>query len=236
MSRDGISSWLPTLLPAILFTLPSAALWLAIGHTPAALVGWLFLTTLAATIAAIAAAGLPVRRPRAALAAVIFIQIFMYKVIVWNQTSLLPALWTAAVAASWTALWGSFALALRRRLPALGIPLPLTIASLTLAIPVAAMPFVRWAGHWDTTGTWQGRVVSVIAHACPFFPLLNSLKSNIRLDWGALPLMYTSSGLGQEIPLQLPAPWLCCILYATLAAALLLLGRRARHPAQGSPQ
>ena len=47
--------------------------------------------------------------------------------------------------------------------------------------------------------------------------------------------MYASSGLGQEIPLDLPAPWTCCVLYAVLAAALFLLGASRRTPPPDVP-
>jgi hypothetical protein len=236
MPRSQIFSWLRTALPAVLVALAGSALWLAVPHTKSTLVGWVLMMAVLGTVAALAsgadlAGGTPHRwRALAGIGGVLFVLILILKLVVWVEAGLWEATWTASVAASWVALWGMLAWALRRRGAGVAVSVPLGLASVCLALPVAAMPLVRWAGQWGSSegvvSVWSGRAVEVVAHACPFFAILSALKPAVRVDWGVLPGMYAWSGLGQEVPLEMPAPWVCGLIYASLAAAVWLVGRR----------
>ena len=137
----------------------------------------------------------------------------------------------AVLVAAWTGVWVAGAWALRRFGPGSSGGVTLGIACVCMAAPVVAMPLVHAAAHWGPAGTvspWQGRVVEVIGHVCPFFAVLDALRPVIRVDWGTLPGMYAWSGLGQEIPLALPGVWTCTAIYAGGAILVLLGGRMAR--------
>ena len=236
MSRAQVIPWLQTALPALLLVLPGSALWLAVAPTKGAFVGWVLMMAVLGTVAAIVAgADLAAGRPHrwlalAGIGGVLFVLLLILKLVVWAEAGWREAAWTAGVAASWAALWGMLAWALRHRGAGVAIGASLGLASACMALPVAAMPVVRWAGHWGYTdgvvSVWQGRAVEVVSHACPFFALLSALKPAVGVDWGAQPGMYAWSGLGQEVPLELPEPWVCGMIYAGLTAAVWLVCRR----------
>jgi hypothetical protein len=233
MARAAITSWLWT-LPALAVGCFDAGLWLGVAPTNMTLVGWTLLMTVAGTAAAVLAGTGAVpegRRGIRGVAAVAATTVLILICVVWNGAGLGEAVRGGAVAGSWVLLWGLAARAWRRWGAGVSAAAALGLAGLGLAAPVAAVPLVRWAGHWGSTGgavsAWQGRVVEVLAHACPFFPLLSALKPALRLDWGTLPGMYAWSGLGQEVPLELPGAWGCAALYAALATAVWAAGRRS---------
>jgi hypothetical protein len=150
----------------------------------------------------------------------------------------------AILLAAWTGLWAAGTRALRRWGPGLGLGMMLTLSSVCMALPVAAMPLVRAAAHWGSgvgVSPWQNRLVEVIGHACPCFPILEVLRTSpaeIRIDWGTLPEMYAWSGLGQEISLALPSVWSCSALYAG-GALLVMVGAmalRKKAPSSAVPR
>jgi hypothetical protein len=233
MRLAPIVSWFRTLAPALCLAFFRILLSLAFPHTPATLAGIVLLMTLLGTTAAIAAgaSGPPIRwhAPLGIGATLLMLTATVFSLVAIDA-GFRQAASTSVVALSWSALWGILAWALRRQGPGLSVGMPLGLASLGMALPVAAVPLVHWAGHWTSTdgsiSPWQSRVVATIAYACPFFPTLRALRPAVRVDWGTLPGMYAWSGLGQEIPLQLPSPWLCALLYAVLAAAIWYIARR----------
>jgi hypothetical protein len=90
------------------------------------------------------------------------------------------------------------------------------------------MPLVHATGRWGT-GTdggispWQGRTVEVIRDTCPFLGIVDAFRPAIKIDWNVLPGMYAYSGLGQEIPMTLPAWWASAGLYAGITAVIVLI-------------
>jgi hypothetical protein len=97
----------------------------------------------------------------------------------------------------------------------------MALSMLLMAGPVALMPLVHWAGRWGAgPGTLQAAVVQAIAAGCPMLGDLDAFSPTIRLDWATLPGMYELSGLGQEIPMDLPRWWASCLIY--LGAAVVV--------------
>jgi len=149
-----------------------------------------------------------------------------------------------ALVLSWSALWCAVAWGLRRWGPGISAGVPLALSMVLMAAPVVMMPAVHAAAHWgpgvsDGAGgagrgqDWQGRAVKGVAISSPLLAGLDALRPAVRVDWATLPGMYDLSGLGQEVPMELPRWWINSLVYGG-AALLVGIGRlllQARAPA-----
>jgi hypothetical protein len=100
------------------------------------------------------------------------------------------------------------------------------LAMVLIAGPVALVPVARlpWAQR-DTVARWQPVVVQGIGIGCPALGALDAMRPDVRIDWTQLPTMYGLSGLGQEIPIELPRWWVNASVYAGIGLVGMGLGR-----------
>jgi hypothetical protein len=185
-----------------------------------AFVGWLGMLLILGAIAAVMAG--TSRRPAASivcLAAAVAIEIVVAALIA-GFTDFPSALELAAIAGTWTLLWSVIAWALRRRGAGIACTGPLLAAMILFASPVVAMPVVRAAGVGTPT---QRGLIRVIATSSPVFACLDVVKPRIRIDWAELPGMYAMSGLGQEVPMELPNGWTTAAIYAGVTLTIFAL-------------
>ena len=228
-------------VPAGMVLLAAGALWVGgagMGGwaTTQELAGWLMLVLMVATVAGIVTAAM--RRAGLALAYLVGAVAMLVGVVGTVQVGGGGGVAWACLFVAWTMMWGVAARVLVPWGPGVSVGLPAALAGLCLASPVAAMPLVHAAAHWGGAGAgslvWQGRVVEVVRHACPFLAVLDVMPAGgggVRSNWATLPGMYKWSGLGQEVPMLLPNVWVCVGIYAGVAGVLLGVsvwrGRRA---------
>ncbi len=207
-----------------------AVVWLAeVGRGDGlAFVGWVGLLLIFATIAGIVAGV----RGQSVLPAVFFlVAVVAIEMVALGFgagfAGLVPAAELAAICAAWTLLWSSAAWALSRFGPAIAGGVPLLAAMLLMAAPVIALPAV----HATPSGSpRQHLLVEAIAHSCPMLACIAAVQPHIRIEWAELPGMYAMSGLGQEVPMELPEGWTSAAIYGggamLLACVGLLLNRK----------
>ncbi len=75
--------------------------------------------------------------------------------------------------------------------------------------------------------------------SCPAMGVLQGMEPGVKTEWSVLPGMYAYSGLGQEVPAELPAWWACVLGYAGAGAMARVIGavavRRRRVTSQAGP-
>jgi hypothetical protein len=134
------------------------------------------------------------------------------------------------VMAAWMGMWSGVAWLLGRWGAGIGVALSLTCAMLLMAGPVTLVPLARLPGAPRAfVNRWQPLVVTGIAGACPMLAALDAMKPEVRLDWPQLPQMYRMSGLGQEIPIELPRWWIAAAVYAGVGLVGAISGGRWRR-------
>jgi hypothetical protein len=190
----------------------SALWWAGVGRGDGlAFVGWVGLVLIFGTIFGVIAG---LRHQKAAASAALLAAVLALEVAAFGLAAGFVGLAAAAelvtIVIAWTLLWSAAACALRRFGSGIACGAPLFTAMLLLASPVAAMPLV----HACPSGSWrQTLLVKAIAHGCPILPCLDAVKPAIRIQWAELPGMYAMSGLGQEVPMELPNGWCSMAIY-----------------------
>ncbi|HVT81858.1 MAG TPA: hypothetical protein VHM90_14525 [Phycisphaerae bacterium] len=178
-------------------------------YEPTTLVGWAGILLLVATVAA-ACCGHGAT-PLLAGSALVAVVAAVVGAVGARYAGMSCGMELAAVAAAWTGLWAAASFALRRFHPVAGRAMVLALAMALFASPVIAMPAVHAAGTGTRT---QRRLVEAIRRGCPMFACTDALKPRYRIDWAVLPGMYAMSGLGQEVPMELPDGWTTAGMYA----------------------
>lgn len=217
-------------IPSAVMWLLATALWLGTAHTQAGMVGWTLLFFVLTTATGIDAA---VRgcRPAAACekpywAWVLAMSLLMPATLAFVLLAPVVGVWSSVrvgvLLMTWTGLWMSVAWALARFGTGVSFAVPLALAGVCFASPLLGMPVVRSAAHWGVApgagvSVWQARVVAAEVRACPFFGAMEALRPQARVDWGTLPGMYEWSGLGQEVPVEMPGSWGCAGVYGLVA-------------------
>lgn len=132
--------------------------------------------------------------------------------------------------AAWVGLWSALTWSLRRWGAGVSIAVSLTAATLLLAAPVTLVPVAR-----AISIERQTLATNAIALASPLLGMVQALRPEFQLDWTQMPRMYALSGLGQDMPIQLPPWWCNASLYSGAAAALLLIHRFTRQSPLNPP-
>ncbi|HVX85098.1 MAG TPA: hypothetical protein VH253_09800 [Phycisphaerae bacterium] len=216
------------------------------GYPPGALVGWLMAlfviapTLLVLWIAAAPPLVFPV--PRISFAYVLLVDVAgLLLLAIGAGEARVPLADVGALyllLAAWIGACAALAAFLRRWGAGWSAALPLTLAGLCMAAPVAAMPAIHAAPAAGPLS--QPHLIALTTHACPMLAAIDALgaagpnPASPHLDWGTLPLMYRYSGLGQSIPAQLPRWWIVALLYGSAALVLGTLAR-ARRPSPVAP-
>jgi hypothetical protein len=121
----------------------------------------------------------------------------------------------SAVLVAWTALWAALAWSLGLQGRGIASVLPIVLAIFLMALPVVAMPLIHAAG---TSTRLQRGEVEFVRRASPQLACVEAAKHRLRVDWAQSPNMYALSGLGQEVPMELPNGWSSAAIYAAGAA------------------
>jgi hypothetical protein len=125
---------------------------------------------------------------------------------------------------SWLAFCVILANVFRRWGPGAAVTIPLTLTTLLISSPISWIPLVR-----ATHGSTQDDILRGIGAACPLLALIDAIRPAIKVGWAQLPGMYTFSGLGQDIPMDLPHWYINTAFYAGAALLIFALSRLARR-------
>jgi hypothetical protein len=206
-----------------------------------AFLGWLCLLLVAATVLGIAVgAYASVARRAVASAGFLWVGAMLLAgavAVIGGHAGTREIAGVAGVFATWLALCSALAWNLRRFTAPFAYTFTLTIAMVMMASPIVANPLIRAAARWsgtDMPSPWQGRIIEVVRHGCPFLPVIDAVRPAANVEWSHLPAMYAWSGIDQNFPMPLPNVWVCAGIYGVLA--VLVCAFNLRHVARNSPE
>lgn len=217
-------------LPGVGVCAVAAVLWI-VGvqrGNGASFIGWLSLVLLLATVGGVIS-GIAAQ-PMAAFGCLAGLLMFGVGLLGMSGGFLGFAEWgeVSGVLIAWTGLWAASAWGLGLRERGISVVLPVGLAMFLMGLPVIAMPLIHSAGTSTPLQRWE---VELVRRASPMFASVEALKQRVRVDWAQSPNMYEFSGLGQEVPMELPNGWSNAGIYAAgavLAGGMGALVRRKR--------